>query len=125
VCQNENNPATGRDGGAGGFPAAPSRVPLAVSKPAGPSSRAKCNGSHYPQCGQAMTAGVELGEAIYGRPRGGLGAHEKPRWDSASRGARERARVVAGGPAQKNGYSRTPLRQAFCNLAVSLAWAGR
>jgi len=37
-------------------------------KPAKPSTRAKCKGDKCPQCGQAMIAVVELGEAVYSCP---------------------------------------------------------
>jgi len=41
---------------------------MQLSKPAGPSTRAKAKGSQYPQCGGAMMPDVKLGEAVYSRP---------------------------------------------------------
>ena len=42
----------------------PASVAMLPVKPAGPSTRAKCKGDKCPKCGQAMIAGVELGEAV-------------------------------------------------------------
>jgi ribosomal protein L37AE/L43A len=48
----------------------PGAAPMAMLpvRPAGPSSRAKCQGDKCPQCGGAMIAGVELGEAVLSCP---------------------------------------------------------
>ena len=61
-CQNCGT-ARGLFGGSSGGP-----VAMRPAKPAGPSTRAKVKGDKCPQCGGAMIAGVELGEAVYSCP---------------------------------------------------------